>query len=54
MGAFREAFSAEKPDDYVEQAKKEQVAVSNQSIIHTNCCVAAQPFKEDMASFIKP
>lgn len=42
VGSFREAVSAEQPDEYVEKAKKEQVAVSKQSIIHTNCCLNKQ------------
>jgi len=52
--AFIQAVSAEQVDEYTVKTKKGEVTVPKNSGIQINCCVAAQPFKEDMTMLFQP
>lgn len=52
--AFIQAVSAEQTDEYAVKTKKGMVAVPRHTSIQIECCVATQPFKEDMTMLFQP
>lgn len=52
--AFIQAVSAERTDEYAVKTKKEIIAVPKHSSFQIECCIAAQPFKENMTMLFQP